>query len=338
MDDFIKSRLIFSKSKRYLRFLVRLVCGVEPHDVSVTEFMATCCSCNDLSSIISIYMNDCDYNYEFDTHVFLKNLLEHSKDVSIYTGCKITQIVQASDSYVLNDAGGNNFKAKVVVLAVPWSDVMNIYIYPELPKELTVPVFPSRCMMSSFICQYDQPYWRDKGYSGSSFYDGELPLACYEVDESTLYGFILHNEDNLNMVDKTSICGILSKIFCPEMKTPAAFAINCFLQATILNVPQVSAHGHIIWGSSCASTTYRGLLDGAIQGGLMAALNVLAILYPQAVNFEDYKEVKRADAIYEKIGWWSNLTRSFNIKNASYWFIGILGIYTVLRITINLNK
>lgn len=338
MDAFINSRLLFSKSKRYLRFLVRLVCGVEPNQVSVTEFMATCCSCNGLSSIINIYMNDCDYNYEFDTQALLKNLIEQTKEISIYTGCKITQIIQASDSYVLNDTAGNNFKTKVIVLAIPWNDVMNIYIYPELPKALSVPIFPSKYMISSFISQYDKPHWRERGYSGSSFYDGEMPLVCYEVDEWTLYGFILHNEDNLNMVDRTYICGTLSKIFCSEMQSPVAFAVNSFLQATILNLPQVSAHHHIIWGSSCASTAYRGLLDGAVQGGLRAALNVLAILYPQTVTYDDYKEVKRADAIFEKVGWWTDLTHSINVKKTTYWILGILGIYTAIRITIIFNK
>lgn len=332
MEDFLRSRLFFSKSKKFMRFLVRLVCGVESHEVSVTEFMATCCSCDGLSSIRAVYMNDSDFNYEFDTHAFLEQLQEKTKNVTIYTECRITQIIQASDSYVLNDASGTNFKTKVVVLAIPWNDVMRIYIYPELPKQLNVPIFPSRYMMSSFLLQYDKPYWRLKGCSGSIFHDGDLPLVCYEVNLSTLYGFVLHTEDNLNLVNRNYICRTLSKILCPDMNTPVAFSIRSFVQASILNIPQLSAHGHIVWGSSCTSTVYRGLLNGAVQGGFRAALNVLSILHPQAVNFEDFKEVKRADAIFEKVGWWTNLTCSMNIKNTSYVILGILGVYAIFRI------
>lgn len=338
MEDFIQSRLLFPRSKTFLRFLVRLVCGVNSHEASVTEFMANCCSCSGLSSIMNIYMNDSEFNYEFDTHSFLEKLVEHTEEVTIYTECKVTQIIQASDSYVLNDSKGNNFKTKAVVLAVPWNCVMSINIYPELPKELNVPSFPSKYMMSSFLIQYDQPHWRAKGYSGSSYQDGELPLVSYEVNVSTIYGFILHTEDNLNLVDKLYICGTLSKIFGPEMKNPAAFSMRSFLQATILNVPQVSPYGHLVWGSSCTSTVYRGLLNGAVQGGLRAALNVMSLLHPQTVNYEDFKAVKRADAIFEKVGWLTNLTCSINIKNTSFAFLGILGLYAAFKITIILNK
>lgn len=338
MEDFIQSRLVFSRSKKFLRFLVRLVCGVNSHEASVPEFMSNCSSCSGLTSIMNVYMNDSEFNYEFDTHGLLEKLVEHTKEVTIYTGCKITQIIQASDSYVLNDSGGTHFKTRVVVLAVPWSDVMNINIYPALPKELNVPIFPSKYMMSSFLIQYDKPHWRAKGFSGSSFQDGELPLVCYEVNVSTIYGFILHHEDNLNLVDKPYICRTLSKTFGPEMNNPAAFSMRSFLQATILNVPQVSAYGHIVWGSSCTSTVYRGLLDGAVQGGLRAALNVLSLLHPQTVNYEDYKEVKKADAIFEKVGWLTNLTCSINIKNTSYTLLGLLGLYATFRIMIILTK
>lgn len=331
MESFLSKRLLFPKSKRYARLLVRLACGVDSEDATVAEFMATCSSCGSLSEIIHIYMNDSVDIHEFDTREFLDRLQEQIKDVPIYVGCKINHIVQASDHYILKDVTGNNFKAKVVVLDIPWNSVMDIYIYPGLPEELLVPYYSSRFMITSFLAQYEKAFWHEKGLSGSSFLDGDIPLFSYEVEETIIYGFLLHNEEHMSKIDKIFVCEKLSRALGSEMKNPMSFSMRGFFQSTILNVPQTSSYGHIIWGSSCSSTVYRGLLNGAVQGGLQAALNVLTILHPQTVNFEDHKEVKRADAIYDKVGWWTNLTCSINLKNSSYVILVVLGLFSIYK-------
>lgn len=326
MESFIRNRMLFSKSKKFARFLVRLVSGVESHEVTTSEFMSTCCSCDSVTHIMNIYMDDSDDNFEFDTFEFLERLQERTKDVTIYTGCKVTHIIKASDIYVLKDSRGNNFKTKVVVLAIPWNDIMDIYIYPDLPVELTAAKFPSKYLMTSFLLQYDQPYWRQHGYNGSLYHEGELPMACYEVDPSIIYGFVLHSEDNLGSVNRNLICDTLAKCLCPEMENPVAFSMRSFVQASILNAPQVASFSRLVWGSSAASTVYRGLLNGAVQGGLRAALNALSILHPQTINFGDFKQVKRADAIYDKAGMLTRLTCFINLKNMS---IVVLGFVTL---------
>lgn len=316
MEAYINKKLLFPKSKKYAKLIVRLTCGVDAENATVSEFLAACSSCGSSQNIKDLYFGEANEVLEVDTNELIESLICVVSDhVLIKTNSRVIEVFFSGEQYLIKDSQCKIYKSTVLVLAIPWNSVMQLDISPALPLDCRVPYLQCRSLMSSFCATYKQAYWKDLGYSGSLVLDDEQPLICFQSKPMTLCGIVLHNDQKVTSIDKVSILERLMPYFGEDILNTSSFAVRCFEQGTILNHPQMEPFLNLIWASSCGSAVNRGLLSGSIESGFRAAINVTKILRPET---KDLIQEEEEELSIEKVGIFKKFVASLNLKEGLY--------------------
>lgn len=329
MESYINRKLLFPKSKKYARLVVRLTCGVDAANTTLSEFLAACLSCGSSTNVTDLYTGEGDDTLEVDTNKLIENLISIVNDHAlVQTKTRVIEVFFSGEQYLIRDSECKTYKSTAVILAIPWNSVMRLDIYPVLPLECRVPYLTERSLMSSFCVTYKKSLWRDLGYSGSFVLDGDQPLICFEQKPLTLCGVVLHNNIKITSMDKASILERLRPYLGEDIFETSSFAVRCFEQSTILNHPQTEPFYNLIWASSCGSVVNRGLLSGSIESGLRAATNAIKILSPEPTRFVEEEEEEEVI----KIGILENIVASLNLKEGLYFTAALVTSFVTYKV------
>ncbi|KAF2365501.1 Amine oxidase, partial [Trinorchestia longiramus] len=215
-----------------------------------------------------------------------------------------------------------------VVMASPPRLTAQITFSPALPvlkKELYDNMHVGH--LYKFLVTYEQPHWRNKGFSGEFFSNGgpKLIKECstgpicevYDMttadDSPAVVGFLggrtsIEWRQMTKAVREKAVIQGLVECFGAEMKNyiayedkmwgddpwsggcPVAFpaAGNMFAWCHVR-----TPHGHVHFAGTETATEWMGYMSGAIQSGERAAVEVLADLRPEVLTLTE-KEAARA--------------------------------------------
>lgn len=333
MENLINRKLLFPKSKRYARLVVRLVCGVDAENTTVSEFLAACLSCGSSNNVTDLYFGEFNDVLEVDTNALLEKLTGIVYDhVLVKTKTRVIEVFFSGEQYLIRDSLCRIYKSTVLVLAIPWNSVMRLDIYPVLPLDCRIPSLRHMNLLSSFCATYEQSLWRDLGYSGSFILDGDQPMICFETKPCTICGVILHDKKHTDApIDKASILERLKPYFGEGVFQTYSFAVRYFEQGSILNHPQLKHFHNLILASSCGSFENRGLLSGSIEGGLRAAIHVIKILKPDICGCEEEEE-EEEEVVIEKAGMAEKFFASLNFKEGFYLTIALVASLVTYKV------
>lgn len=197
------------------------------------------------------------------------------------------------------------WRGKKVIIAIPPILTNKILYEPPLPKSRVV-LCNSVCQGSVIKCVivYDQPFWRDRGESGICYYDTGPVKATMDSSspgqrEGVLTAFVTGNDSEqlskLSFDDrKKAVLRCLSDLFGKEIMKPVAYfekdwtedpwarggyaghfkpgALTQFGEA--LSKPI----GPIHWAGSETASEWRLYMEGALEAGERAALEVISDL------------------------------------------------------------
>lgn len=263
----------------------------------------------------------------------LNKLIQKLKDTEILFGRKVIAINQYREYAEVKDSTNEYHLADTIILAASWNFIQEMHFWPPLPLELQIPPSPAdkdKSIITSFLINYTEGFWRLKGYSGN-FNKLEPFLVGREYRPTVYSGFMIH-EEGIEPLIKSVVLHELAKIFGNEMLLPQEFLQRSFNLENLAHMPLTTPWNRLIWSSSAAAATcYRGYLGGAVQSGLRAATNALLICRPQSVAWQDIAEIQCHNYLRRREATWIALNlSSFNLYNVSSYTVFVCGLLFIL--------
>ena len=220
----------------------------------------------------------------------------------IMLNCPVRRITQFKNrTTVCIDSG--EFSAARILIAMSPTSADHITFEPALSPMRT---YLAQCLMKSslfaFKVVYEEPFWRDKGFSGSGLFYAE---GIETVDTSPKHGangiitayscphafwrLVTMGQDER----KQTVLNILSKYFGDTAATPQQYiekttvfdpmilgCVTAFAPNTWSTVGSTirEPSGNIHWAGTETATEFAGQMEGAIRSGRRAAEEIFVAL------------------------------------------------------------
>ena len=139
------------------------------------------------------------YRIKGGTYSIIKALQHALGEENILLNTAVTTVVDEGDCIKLTDSLQNNYLCKQLIIAMPPKVLINtIQFLPALPNDITDVMQQTQTWMSGstkFAVEYKNPFWREKGFSGSVFSQSGLATEIYDhtnIEETkfSLVGFL----------------------------------------------------------------------------------------------------------------------------------------------------
>lgn len=286
----------------FFKFAVKGVCVVDPSQISLLQFLFYCRSGQSLTTLIS---TDGGAQQEvFKGGLFqVPLLMAAALGDAVHLSTHVQKIKQDDEGVTVSTNNGT-WRAKRVIVAAPPTMAQRIQFDPPLPAMRDV--YMQRAPMGSvikFYVAYDTPFWREKGYSGQAFFEGDANVffehALNGSGKFALVGF-MDGESVLRWADRTTderrdyVVSEVVRIFGDAGAKPVdyvdrAWSADPFRRGgygtqpspgtwTIAGEAWNRPVGNVHWAGSDTSEIWNGYVEGALQAGLRAANQVKALL------------------------------------------------------------
>ena len=218
----------------------------------------------------------------------------------------VTHVSYDADGAVVT-VDGEQIEARHVILALPPTHVRRIRITPDLPAEHRhAREHQSFGLVIKVQVEYDRPFWRESGLSGTGFgpyqlvhevYDNTWATQAGESPTGTLVGFVSDlNADRVGRLSaadrQAEILDSLASYFGPEALAPRTYVESDWQHqeltggayATSFDVGSLSRYGAklrepvgpIHFGSSDVAGLGFQHVDGAVRMGTLLASAILS--------------------------------------------------------------
>jgi monoamine oxidase len=210
-------------------------------------------------------------------------------------------ISQRNDHVVVN-AGEVEVSARHVVVTVPPALILDIEFDPVLPDD-RVTLYRNAVggPETKTLVVYDEPFWRDAGFSGQSSEPNSASEVTLDASPGTgspgviasfTFGRVAKHIDALDETERrTAVLDALSTRFGPRAAKPADFIETAWWKqewtrgCSMAHLPPGiltrygalyrEPFGRVHWAGTETATTSHGAIDGAVRSGERAAAEVL---------------------------------------------------------------
>lgn len=279
---------------------VRAQLAVEPSDLSLLSFLYDIHAAGGLNQITEVGGSAPEYRIVGGAQQ-LSQLLANEIDESIHLGTPVQEINQGEGrvSVVSNE---RRYTGSYAIIAIPLTLAGRLTYDPPLPARRDA--LTQRMPMGSaikFIARYDEPFWRDEGYSGMVLDDdGVVGLVFDDTSpkqtSGALVGFILGNQartwserNNNERYDR--VLTDLSRYFGSQAANPVEYveqvwtnepwSAGCY--AGVTTPGTLSGYGDVLrkpvgrihWAGTETATKHNGYMEGAIRSGKRVAHDVI---------------------------------------------------------------
>lgn len=219
--------------------------------------------------------------------------------------CEPVNRIEWTDSDVRVNSNRGEWLSRKVIMAMPPSSTNNIQYIPQLPS-IRTEIGQKVGLGCSIKCVliYDTPFWRKRGESGMTFYDKgpvreTIDTSPPDGRNGILTAFIIENDARrLGSLDdesrKKEILECLCYLFGPEALLPVAYYEKDWSSdnwarggygaslapgvLTQLGEALIKPVGPIHWAGTETATEWRMYMEGALEAGERAALEVIDLL------------------------------------------------------------
>lgn len=217
---------------------------------------------------------------------------------NIHLKTTLTSVEDAGEFIKIKDASGKEWTCKKLVLAVPPRILPGrVSFHPALPDALNQMMQRTQTWMSGsikFAVEYNSPFWREKGFSGSVFSQAGLAVEIYDhcnfdYNRFSLKGFLNGSAVNYSPEErKQKVLQQLSQYFGDSALNALSYHDKIWNDAFIASgnetfLPPHANNGNALYRDAYfnnklfftgteTSTLHGGYMDGAI----IAARNLVA--------------------------------------------------------------
>jgi monoamine oxidase len=210
--------------------------------------------------------------------------------------------ISQRDDRVVVDAGDVSVSARHAVVTVPPALVLDIEFDPALPDDReTLYRNDVAGPESKTLVVYDEPFWRDAGFSGQSAEPGSVSEVTLDATPSSgspgvigsfTFGPVAARVDELGADERRkAVLDALTARFGPKAASPVEFIETPWWKepwtrgCSMAHLPPgyLTRYGSLLrqpfgrvhWAGTETSTTSHGAIDGAVRSGERAAAEVL---------------------------------------------------------------
>lgn len=318
---FMEQNIWTDNIKEELAICSRIVFGLEASQVSFLFFlMYSAAAGGTLRLLETSPGSGQEFRVKGGTQQLSKMLVEQIGSDRVWLGAAVTAICQDSEDIKVTTSAGT-VSCKAVIVACPSHLAAQIHYEPPLPSERQR-LIQSLPMghMTKFIITYPTAFWREKGFSGEIVVrpSESCPLsvtfdATSPKGNPALVGFISGIQardwcDRKLEERRDAVISSLVKYLGPEASTYIHYAekdwgkeqysggcpVNVMTPGmlTFYHPSLRKPCGRIHWAGTETATIWCGYLDGAVQAGQRAAMEVLAQLCPSSLSQEELNAVR----------------------------------------------
>lgn len=215
----------------------------------------------------------------------------------------VRSVSQRDDSVVV-EADGGSVNARNAVVSIPPVLALEIAFDPPLPDDRTELYRRSVAgHETKTIVVYDEPFWRDDGFSGQTAGAGTAAEVTLDASPASgspgaiavfTFGPVAERIDSLEPeVRRKAVLDELSARFGPRAATPIEFVETKWWTeewtrgCTMAHFPPglLTRYGHLLrepfgrihWAGTETATISHGAMDGAVRSGQRAAAEILEL-------------------------------------------------------------
>lgn len=240
------------------------------------------------------------YRIAGGTQTLINTLSNKLNNQDIRLGTTVVAIKAAEKSVVVEAADGMYLQGDKVVICIPPQLAGSLINFPaELPTHVQAVLPTVQTWMAGaikFVVEYDEPFWRKKGFSGMLYSHADIVTEMYdhtnyEEDKYGFTGFLHGGAAGFSMdVRKANVLRHLGEIFGIEAQKPTAYFDKVWNDEyitqgnPIIEYPhqnnghpalQMNYVGGKIWFCGTeTSTQFPGYMEGAIQAAIRVADNL----------------------------------------------------------------
>lgn len=220
---------------------------------------------------------------------------------SIHLNNKVTSIVESKDGLIIETQKGHQYHSDKVILCMPPELVENqISFTPELPVSISNILPKVHTWMAGaikFTIEYDQPFWRNNGYSGMLFSHAGIITEMYDHtnSEESKFGFTgflnVSAASYLPNVRKENVVQQLTNLLGMQASNPIFYFDKIWTDEFILGGSQIIQRPHqfnghpvllenyldgkLIFCATETATEFAGYMEGAVIAAQRVATQIL---------------------------------------------------------------
>jgi monoamine oxidase len=298
------------------------VLACEPSEVSLLHFLFYVRSAGGFRNLTDVRGGAQQDRFVGGSQLISQRLAERLGPGTVQLSTPVGRIEHHHDRVLVHTRGGRVL-ARHAIVAMPPALAGRIAYDPPLPGQRDQ--LTQNAPMGSVIkCLgvYDEPFWRNEGYSGQAAGDGSAVRATFdnctpEGNPGILLGF-LEGKEARRMARlpaserRREVVNCFVRFFGPEAAHPVDFIEKDWTQEQWTRGcygahfgPGVWSHygpalrqpvGRLHWAGTETATNWCGYMDGAVQSGQRAALEILEQL-PAPVAAAATSSEPRSDAL-----------------------------------------
>ena len=286
-----------------LRAATHAIFAQEPEEISFLQFLFYLRSAGGLMRLIEAPNGAQEQRIKGGAQQISEGLMRQAQSAGaeVRLNCPVIAVEQNEQGVSLTTTSGRHEASRLIV-AIPPAHASALDWTPELPEQRRQLLH--RMSMGSVIkCIfiYQNPFWREAGWSGEMFCD-ESPLRMtfdatpWHEKHGALVGFILGKQAAIwsergMEARKAAALQQLTEYFGPEAASPVEYiekdwcadpwSQGCYVALMPPGVMTRLGHllrepmGRLHWAGTESATIWNGYIDGALESGERAAQEIL---------------------------------------------------------------
>lgn len=258
-DEWIRSETTLPKPRALLRFIVQVLLGVEPSEISFLYFLWYILVGSGMPGILTHAQ---DYVFEGGSQQISEKIVAELGNDRVHLSNQVVRIDLGSDDHVTVATSANQqFKCQYCILAVT-PGVRNLInfepnlngLYHQFPQRM-----PMGSMVKTFAI-YDKPWWREKGYNGmatitdqSSYVGQTFDITLPGQSSYCIMGFILGKRARLwQQIEQEDRKNIVLQEYARVFETDEALNVKNYFEKDWLSDVFIGGSGGV---AACGVTT-----------------------------------------------------------------------------------
>lgn len=235
------------------------------------------------------------------TQQLIEALFQKLDSRTVKSDCKVTHIHAEQDELIIETSSGEKLVTDRVILCLPPQVIHSeITFSPPLPEPLTQLLPNVQTWMAGsikFILEFEEPFWRKKGYSGMTFSHVGIIAEMYDhsnADQSKFgfTGFLNGAASRISPEERQDlVLQHLEELFGEKIPKPSLYQDKVWTDKFVLGDNTIISRPHqhnghplllqsyfsdkLFFAGTETSTEYAGYMEGAIHSAARVASQIL---------------------------------------------------------------